>query len=266
VPTCGLIATICLSISSAVAALLCLLVVAAGAIIYFRDWLPEVRKLRKKLGTLSASTADPSAFAKHYGVATDVDVAKMTYESEKGLYADLAASTTSCEAKASSILGFLGAGLSIYALFEGRTMGANSNVTAFLYVGTALLIVALFASVYTLVAGRRRGLPELTKLEEHFAEPSVTQLVALSYLSFAWRRRATDLRVLNLRKKCSLAFTQIAFLVGAAALVSNALVAASIRPSDQKQMNVECRFFMPRASGNMSNISCKAKEDRDASR
>lgn len=140
------------------------------------------------------------------------------------LFDEVTDTTKGQEAKATTILGFVGGGTSLYALTAPIKGLVQPGQTALIAAALAFFLLSLLACLRCLVARRRRGLPELaTELgsAQVLNDPHTTKARVASYLFIIMMDRVNRARYINFTKAYSMELAQQAFALGVLCFVAN---------------------------------------------
>lgn len=163
--------------------------------------------------------------------------------------------TKNLETKATTILGFVGGGASLFALATSSGSAPAVSVTPLVVAGLVLFLGALVACLSCLVGRKRRGLPELRR---EFAsavvlnDPRTTKSRVAAYLFLALLNRFYDYIRINAKKSYSIEVAQQLFAFGVIAIVLNYFVAAAAPRPPAKPVTIHCT-----ASGKTVTLSNK---------
>jgi hypothetical protein len=160
------------------------------------------------------------------------------------LYDEANDATKNIETKATTILGFVGGGASIFALSLGSTNGARISPSALLVVALAYFLGSLVACLACLVGRKRRGLPELRREFASAAvlnDPRTTKSRVAAYLFLAWLNRFNEFIGINLKKSYAIEVAQQLFAFGVLAIVMNYLILGFAKPPPPKPTAIHCK-------------------------
>jgi hypothetical protein len=150
----------------------------------------------------------------------------------KALYADVDAGSKSNEAKANTILGFLGGGLSVVAITSGNHLDVNSASAPMTIAAAALIfLVSLGFAVFCLLTARRRGIPEMPDIRNAVESGALGEAATTAYLVRVWQCRLANIKVINARKAQAIEITQQLFLIGTITVVASFLYSRTLAPS-----------------------------------
>ncbi len=175
---------------------------------------------------------------------TDAEPALFLVDRVSKLYDEILDATKSQEAKATTILGFVGGGASLIALSFGSSASAHPAVTALLMLSLAYFLATLLACLLSLVPRERRGLPELN---EEFAKVRVlndgdtTKARVAAYLFLALEQRVNDFRRINVAKSYFIELAQLLFAFGVITVLANYLVSAQVPAPAVKPTTLHCK-------------------------
>ena len=174
----------------------------------------------------------------------DAEPALFLIDRVSKLYDEILDATKSQEAKATTILGFVGGGASLFALSFGSSTSAHPAVTALLLLSLAYFLATLFACLLSLVGRERRGLPEL---DDEFAKVPVlndghtTKARVAAYLFLVIEERVNDLRRINVTKSYYIELAQQLFAFGVITVIANYLVSAQVPAPIAKPTTLHCK-------------------------
>ena len=184
--------------------------------------------------------SDGATFAAEH---PDIDpkAAALVLAAVQGMFAETDAQSKSNEGKANTILGFLGGGISLVALFSGFRADAGTGGPLVLLVAAAAFVGALVFSILCTMSPRRRGFPEADALRDGVEAGDVCEGTATALLVRSWQARLGSLRVINVRKAQYIEITQQLFVAGTICVMLS-FAQTVIRPpaSDAKKTLVEC--------------------------
>jgi hypothetical protein len=158
------------------------------------------------------------------------------------IYDEVNDATKGLEAKATTILGFVGGGASLYALSAG-TSGAHPSFSVLLGFALAYFLLSLGSCLLCLVGRTRRGMPELRDEFANVAllnDQNTTKARVAAYLFMLVQDRTDSFRRINVRKSYYMELAQQMFALGVIAIVANAVVVAYTPAPAAKPSSVHC--------------------------
>jgi hypothetical protein len=145
------------------------------------------------------------------------------------LYDEVIAAAAALDAKATTILGFVGGGVSLYALTVEAKTAAHPNLTALLGLGALFFLGSLAASLGCLYTRFRVGLPEV---RDQLGKPEVlndmhlTAARAAAFVFLLKQDRLDSNRPINAYKARYVELAHFLFAFGAITIVLNYAVLA----------------------------------------
>jgi hypothetical protein len=168
------------------------------------------REIEKNLAIYTASVG-----------TIDSNAAAALVSQIQGLAAETESGIKSNETKANTILGFLGGGLSLVALFTGSRPDSIIAAPVILAAAVICFLGALIASVCSLYSYRKRGIPELDRIQQAIESGAFGEGLFYAYLARSWRLRYSELRVTSARKAQLIEITQMLFAAGTICVVAS---------------------------------------------
>jgi hypothetical protein len=159
------------------------------------------------------------------------------------MYDEVSDATKTNEAKATTILGFVGGGASVIAV---TSAGGNGHVAITALLGLALIcfLGTLFACLMCLVGRQRQGLPELREQlasTDVLNDPRTTKARLAGFFFLITENRVMSFLRINLVKAYYIELGQQLFALGVLALVANFAVTAMAPTSPPKPTVVRCQ-------------------------
>lgn len=193
-------------------------------------------------------------------VANEEDKAKAAESVSKEvarLFDQIVASNAAIDAKATTILGFVGGGASLYTLAIESKATDHPTTTPLLVLAVVFFVVSLIACLVCLASRFTGGLPELhTQFADEanvlYNEPIVTNARVAAFLSFLHQDRLSMTRPANVRKARWIDLAHAAFFVGVIAFIANYAVNQSSMHTSQ-----QCSV---KTTGNTVQLNCKEVE------
>jgi len=183
------------------------------------------------------------------------------------LYDELNDATKTQEAKATTILGFVGGGASLYALVTQAQSGSHVGVTVMLGLAALFFLSSLLACLLCLVGRRRPGLPRIrTQLAAAnvLDAPTTTKARISAYLLLLLLDRTEGYRRVNIVKSYFMELAQQLFAFGVLAIVVNYFLAGFAQPAPKGPTTVHCAT--PKAKlVNATSLDCTITEDTHGS-
>jgi hypothetical protein len=171
------------------------------------------------------------------------------------LYDEANDATKNIETKATTILGFVGGGASIFALSMGSSGTARMSVTPLVVAALLYFVGALVACLVCLVGRKRRGIPELRRefgSADVLNDSRTTKSRVAAYMFLALLSRFYDFIKINAKKSYAIEVAQQLFAFGVLAIVMNYLVLALVPPTPVRPAQLHCS-----ASGKTLAVSTK---------
>ncbi len=160
------------------------------------------------------------------------------------MYDEVSDTTKGQEAKATTILGFVGGGASVIAVTAATGSGGHVTITALLGFALICSLGTLFACLMCLVGRQRQGLPEL---REQLAstvvlnDPRTTKARLAGYFFLITVNRVMSFLRINAVKSYYIELGQQLFALGVLALVANFAVTALAPASRPTPVVIRCQ-------------------------
>jgi hypothetical protein len=173
------------------------------------------------------------------------------------LYEEANTAVTAQEAKASTILGFVGGGAGLYALAVEAKAAAHPAFSWLLATGILFLVSTLVGTLLCLAGRPRRGMDVLRDEftdPETLNDPATTKARIIGYLFITMVDRYDAYRKINLAKGYFIELAQELFAFGVIALVANYGVSALAGPAKAKPTAINCT--LPAAAAKPASVDC----------
>jgi hypothetical protein len=145
------------------------------------------------------------------------------------LYDEVIAASAALDAKATTILGFVGGGVSLYALTVETKAPVHGNLTALLVLAALFFLGSLMACLACLYTRFRSGLPEVREqlaVAEVLDDMHTTAARTAAFLFLLKEDRLDDNRPINVYKTMYVELAHFLFAFGAITIVLNYAVLA----------------------------------------
>jgi hypothetical protein len=241
----------------AIAIVLVALVVGLLSWRWIAFWGKSFRYLRTYRPPGRVRFLEFSALTPQLKSADKADAMAVLVERIGKLYDDANDGTKVQEAKASTILGFVGGGAGLYALAVESKAAAHPSFTWLIAIGITFLALTLVGTLLGLVGRPRRG---LDTLRDEFADPLIlndpatTKARVAGYLFIKMLDRYDDFRGISLVKAFYIEAAQMLFAFGVISLVANYGVLVSGKKLEPTPSSVHCT--VPAAAGKQTSVDC----------
>lgn len=238
-----------------------LLLVAYGFLMYrFRIVWPDRIDQTRRLSNTPARGSF-AAFVIDTGELDDAerksDAAVYLGDQVAKIYDEVIVASRNLDAKATTILGFVGGGASLYALTAETKTAAQPHPSALLALGIAFFLLSLLACLGCLVVRIRAGLPAL---RDQFAAPAAlnqtkltTKARVAAYIFMQLQDRLDANRPINAYKSMFVEMAQDLFAFGAIVIVVNYAVVAYTGGTAPAKTATTCTITLV---GSTSKLEC----------
>jgi hypothetical protein len=236
----------------------------AGAYLLFRFGFVWPRILQESK-RLKSNVPNKRSFAQFAAVTARLDETEhrgdaalsLRDESAK-LYDEVIAANGVLDAKATTILGFVGGGASLYALAVESKAATNAHASPLLAMGVFFFVLSLLACLGCMFTRFRGGLPELRDLAvpATLNDASMTASRVAAFLFVLKQDRHDDNLWINSYKTMYVEAAHTLFAFGAIAIVLNYLVLANAGGTGGENSSGRCVVI---SKGNSITYDCTTK-------